>query len=86
MNLDLRLPMGMMFSMMGAVLFAFGLATRAQTGFYSRSLGVNANLWTGVALLIFGLIVVGMGRRGQGSIEQKKQGTGQMVAKKPKRR
>lgn len=86
MNLDLRLPMGMMFSILGAVLLAFGLATRLHPEFYTRSFGINANLWSGVALLIFGLIVVGMGRRGQGRIEQKKQGQGQILPKKAKRR
>lgn len=86
MNLDLRLPMGMMFSILGAVLLAFGLATRARPELYGRSFGINANLWAGVALFLFGLIVVGMGRRGQGRIEQKKEGGGQIVVKKAKKR
>ena len=47
MNLDLRLPMGMMFSILGAVLLAFGLATRTRPELYTRSFGINANLWCG---------------------------------------
>jgi len=86
MNLDLRLPMGMMFSILGAVLLSFGLATRTRPELYTRSFGIDANLWSGVALLIFGLIVVGMGRRGQGRIEQKKGGQGQIATKKPRKR
>lgn len=73
MNLDLRLPMGMMFSILGAVLLAFGLATRTHPDFYTRSFGIDADLWWGGVVLIFGLIVMGLGRCGQGRIEQRKQ-------------
>lgn len=83
MNLDLRLPMGMMFSMIGAVLLAFGLATRTRPEIYTRSFGIDANIWWGLVVLLFGLIAIGMGRRGQGRIEQSK---GQIVVRKPKKR
>lgn len=72
MEIDLRIPMGMMFSMTGAVLLAFGLATRAQADMYAKSFGINANLWWGAAVLIFGIIVLQLGRRGQGRIEMNK--------------
>lgn len=85
MDLDLRLPMGMMLSMIGAVLFAFGLATRTHPEYYVRSLGINADLWWGIVVLVFGLVVVALGRRGQGEIELRKQG-GQSGTRKPKRR
>ncbi|HVC46977.1 MAG TPA: hypothetical protein VND90_06995 [Terracidiphilus sp.] len=73
MNLDLRIPMGMMFSMAGAVLLAFGVATRNRPDLYTRSFGMNPDVWWGVVVLVFGLIVVGLGRRGQGRIELQKQ-------------
>lgn len=85
MNLDQRIPMGMMFSIVGAILLAFSLATRARHELYTRSFGININMWWGAGLLIFGLIVVGIGRRGQGRIELSK-GQGQMVPNKTKRR
>jgi hypothetical protein len=69
MNVDLRIPMGMMFTLMGAVLMAFGLSTKGNPEIYARSLGINANLWCGVALLVFGLVMVIYGRRGQAKIE-----------------
>lgn len=69
MNVDLRIPMGMMFTLMGAVLMAFGLSTKGNQELYARSLGMNANLWVGVALLVFGLFMVILGRRGQAKIE-----------------
>lgn len=73
MNLDPRIPIGMMFSMAGAVLMSFGLATRQRPEFYARCFGMDANLWWGIAVLAFGLIVVSLGRRGQGRIEMRKQ-------------
>lgn len=69
MNVDLRIPMGMMFTLMGAVLMAFGLSTKDNPEVYARSLGIDANLWCGVALLVFGLLMVILGRRGQVKIE-----------------
>ena len=66
MEIDLRIPLGMMFSMMGAVLSAFGLATRTRPDLYVKSLGINGDMWWGVVLLVFGIIVLNLGRRGQG--------------------
>jgi hypothetical protein len=74
MNLDPRIPIGMMFSMAGAVLTAFGLATRNRAELYARSLSINASLWWGVVVLVFGIVVLTLGRRGQAQIEQKKLG------------
>jgi hypothetical protein len=65
MSLDLRIPMGLMFTLVGIILVAFGLATNGNTELYARSLGVNANLWWGLVLLIFGLTMFQLGRRGQ---------------------
>lgn len=69
MKVDLRIPMGMMFTLMGAVLMAFGLSTKSNPDIYARSLGVNLNLWCGVAVLVFGVVMVIFGRRGQTKIE-----------------
>jgi len=74
MNIDVRIPLGMMFTLMGAVLMAFGLSTRGNAEMYARSLGVNLNLWCGVSLLIFGLLLVGFGRRGQTKIQKQQEG------------
>jgi hypothetical protein len=64
MNLDLRIPMGLMFTLVGMILVAFGAATRGSA-IYAASLGINANLWWGIVLLIFGLTMLGLGRRSQ---------------------
>lgn len=70
MNLDLRIPMGLMFSMVGVILTAFGAGTNSDTALYAKSLGINANLWWGIVLLIFGQVMFHMGRRGQQKLEK----------------
>lgn len=69
MNLDLRLPIGLMFSIMGVVLTGYGLV--ADRAIYARSLGINVNLWWGLVMLAFGLMMLGLvtraRRRGTGS-------------------
>jgi sulfite exporter TauE/SafE len=65
MNLDLRIPMGLMFTLVGIILTAFGAATNGNQDLYARCLGINANLWWGIVLLIFGLTMFLLGRRGQ---------------------
>lgn len=64
MTLDLRIPMGAMFTLLGVILTLFGLATRGSK-IYEASLGINANFWWGLVLLAFGLTMFLMGRRGQ---------------------
>ena len=70
MNLDLRIPMGLMFSMVGVILTAFGAATNNDAALYAKSLGINANLWWGIVLLIFGQAMFHMGRRAQRQAEK----------------
>ncbi len=65
MSLDLRIPLGMMFSLLGAILSAFGLATNGNEKLYAPSLGINVNMWWGLVLLAFGLTMYLFGKRGQ---------------------
>jgi hypothetical protein len=65
MNLDLRIPMGLLFTLLGIILTAFGIATRGSLELYARSLGVNVNMWWGIVLLIFGQIMFQLGRVSQ---------------------
>jgi hypothetical protein len=64
MKLDVRLPIGMMFGLIGLMLVVFGL--RADPALYQRSLGVNLNLWWGLVLLLFGAAMLWMAWRGRG--------------------
>jgi hypothetical protein len=61
MTLDLRLPMGLMFTIFGALLTGFGVIS--DDAIYSRSLGINVNLWWGLVLLAFGLLMLGLAIR-----------------------
>jgi len=63
MRLDLRVPMGMMFTLMGLLLLVFGMKTNSDVALYAPSLGVNVNLWWGPVLLVFGLVVLFAGER-----------------------
>jgi len=64
MNLDLRIPMGLLFTLVGLILTVFGAATNGSA-IYDRSLGINANLEWGIVLLVFGTTMYILGRRGQ---------------------
>ncbi len=55
MGLDIRLPIGLMFSLLGALLAAYGFATRTDAALYARSLGLDVDLAWGLVLLAFGL-------------------------------
>jgi hypothetical protein len=58
MGLDIRLPIGMMFTLIGALLGIYGLVTGTDTSMYVGSLGLNVNLWWGLVLFIFGAVML----------------------------
>jgi hypothetical protein len=66
---DPRILLGMMFTLIGTILTAFGLSTRTNADVYSKSLGINANLWWGLVLLVFGIVTLTLGRRAQARLE-----------------
>lgn len=63
MNLDIRLPIGILFTVVGLLLAGYGFAS--DPAIYQRSLGYNVNIDWGVILLAFGLIMLLLGRRGR---------------------
>jgi len=58
MGLDIRLPIGMMFSLLGALLTIYGLCTGTDSDLYKSSLDINVNLWWGLVLFFFGAIML----------------------------
>jgi hypothetical protein len=64
MNLDLRIPMGLMFLIVGGMLTVFGLFTQGSV-IYEKSAGMNINLIWGVVMLVFGGSMFLLGRRAQ---------------------
>ena len=61
MNFDLRLPLGLLFSLFGAMLVVFGLLS--DPAIYVRSLGYNVNLDWGFVLLVFGVSMLWLALR-----------------------
>jgi drug/metabolite transporter (DMT)-like permease len=60
MGLDLRWPIGLMFSLIGAMLTISGLLTGSDSEMYKRSLDININLIWGLVLLVFGAFMLAM--------------------------
>jgi len=58
MGLDIRWPIGLMFSIIGAMLVVYGAVTGSDAELYKRSLGINVNLAWGLLLLAFGLLML----------------------------
>jgi protein-S-isoprenylcysteine O-methyltransferase Ste14 len=54
MDMDIRIPIGLLFVILGLILAAFGIFTADDAELYTRSLGRNINLWTGVSMVLFG--------------------------------
>jgi len=64
MGLDIRWPIGLMFTLIGAMLTIYGLVTASKPEVYQASLGININLYWGVILLVFGGWMLFMAVRG----------------------
>jgi hypothetical protein len=62
MTLDLRLPIGLLFGLLGLLLAVYGAVS--DRGLYAASLGINVNLWWGLVMLVFGALMLIGARRG----------------------
>ena len=56
MRLDVRFPIGGMFSIFGVILAVYGVVS--NPAIYEKSLGINVNLWWGLVLLVFGVVML----------------------------
>ena len=64
MSLDLRVPIGLLFGILGALLALYGLMS--DPAIYQVSLGINVNLWWGLVLMVFGAFMLGTAWMGRG--------------------
>lgn len=55
---DIRIPIGLMFTIIGTLITIFGFVTMSNTEMYHKSLGINVNIIMGILMLIFGLIML----------------------------
>ena len=62
MQLDIRVPIGALFTLLGLILVVYGVT--ADVSIYARSLGHNVNLWWGLVLVAFGVACLLLARRG----------------------
>ena len=62
MNFDLRLPIGILFTLFGLILTGFGIFTSGSE-IYAKSLGHNVNIEWGIVLLVFGAIMLFLAKR-----------------------
>ena len=60
MGLDIRLPIGFLFSLFGVLLITYGMFSDGSI--YQRSLNININLEWGIVMLVFGAIMLALGR------------------------
>jgi hypothetical protein len=68
MGLDIRTPIGAMFTILGAILSVYGFLTSGDAELYRHSLGLNVNLWWGLVLLLFGIVMLLLGRNGKAAV------------------
>ena len=61
MQLDLRIPIGLMFGLFGLILAGVGLF--GSPDLTAKSLGINMNLWWGLALLVFSAVMLALAFR-----------------------
>ena len=67
MGIDIRTPIGLMFTLLGLILAVFGLVS--DKAIYARSLNINVNLWWGLVMLAFGLFMLALGRRSTSAVK-----------------
>jgi hypothetical protein len=58
MGLDIKIPIGLMFSILGIILTIHGIVTGSNAEMYEQSLGHNINLWSGLFMMVFGAFML----------------------------
>lgn len=61
-GLDIRAPIGGLFTLLGLMLAVYGLAAGSRTASDIAPV-TNVNLWWGITMLVFGVILLAMSRR-----------------------
>lgn len=62
-GIDVRYPIGALFTALGILVGGYGIATAGDAATYARIDGLNVNLWWGIVMLVFGLFMLGLARR-----------------------
>jgi len=64
MHLDVRIPIGLLFVVVGAILAVFGVLSDPAI-YQSHSLGLNINLGWGLVQIAFGAVMLWLAYRGR---------------------
>jgi Na+/H+ antiporter NhaD/arsenite permease-like protein len=62
MRLDLRYPLGTLFTVFGLLLVVYGLS---RPGVTAPLTAVNVNLYSGLPMLVFGVVMLWLARRAE---------------------
>ncbi len=57
MGVDIKLPIGLMFSLLGIILTIYGIVSNGDP-IYQHSFNININLWSGIFMLVFGAVML----------------------------
>jgi hypothetical protein len=63
MGLDIRIPLGLVFQILGGIMALFGLFAHQDAALYEKYQGLNLNLVWGAAMFLFGAVMFFIGRR-----------------------
>jgi hypothetical protein len=85
MRLDIRVPIGLMFGVLGAMLVVYGMFF-SDPAIYERSLGININIWWGLILLAFGVGMYFFGHRANATAPPKNDHSKERATQKPQSR
>lgn len=56
--LDIRIPIGLLFTVLGILLTIYGIATNSNAAMYVKSFQSNVNLWSGIGMLVLGSVML----------------------------
>lgn len=59
--IDIRLPIGGLFAILGLMLAGYGVMTSGNEMYVIKSMGININLWWGLAMVVFGGLMLFFG-------------------------
>ena len=62
-ELDIRAPIGVLFTVLGVMIAGYGLFVWRPTGASGIPSDINVNLWWGLVMLVFGLVLLAMARK-----------------------
>jgi hypothetical protein len=66
MGIDIRIPIGILFSIFGIMLTAFGVL--GDRSIYAKSLNININFWWGIVMVLFGFLMLGLAYFGRSGV------------------